>query len=119
MSLNRFNIPFIAAGALMIIVIAMVLAPGRSRMTLQNASGQEISAITVRVDDKEVTFTDVPPGAVHEKFFLIWADSSYQVEARLASGQTLRVNDGYVTNGSRADGIITIGADRIDIEVNY
>jgi hypothetical protein len=119
MSLNRFNIPFIVAGSLVVVAIAMVFAPGRSRMTLRNESGERISSITVRVDDKETTYTDVPPDAVYKKFFLIWADSSYAVAATLANGQSLHRTDGYVTNGSRVDGVISVGPDHIDIKMSY
>jgi hypothetical protein len=119
MSLNRFNIPFIVVGVLLLLAFAMMFAPGRSHMILRNDSGERIPSITVRVDDKEVTYTDVPPDAVNEKFFLIWADSNYDVAVMRANGQALRQTDGYVTNGSRADATISVRTDRIDIGMAY
>jgi hypothetical protein len=95
------------------------LGPGKARMTLKNSTEQVILSATVIADDKTAAFSNIRPGETREATFRIWADSSYDIDVKLASGQELKTSDGYLTNGIESDDIVNVTRDAITVDLNY
>ncbi|MEA2162172.1 MAG: hypothetical protein QOK37_299 [Thermoanaerobaculia bacterium] len=102
-----------------VLLAGCALGPGKSHVTVRNAAKQTITSITVEADGNTAPFSNVLPGESREATFRIWGDSSYIVHVTFASGKELSAKEGYLTNGTETEDVITVTSSSIEIAVHY
>ena len=65
----------------------------------ENRTGTKIDVLSFEACDSKFEFHDIPTAATWLVKFPVTHDSSYKVEARLSSGETINARGGYVARG--------------------
>lgn len=76
-----------------------------NRMTVENRSGQVISAVTVSLRDAKSRFENIATDAKVSASFKILGDDHFVIEGRLMDGTVFTGKYGYVTRGMQGEQI--------------
>ena len=70
-------------------------------VTVRNDSDQTLAAISIRAQDRLLSFPDLPSGHSASRWFHnTGADDHYSLSAVLQDGTSVKAEEGYITSGS-------------------
>lgn len=82
---------------------------------IKNTSNKTISFLSVNISDKEFIFKNILPNESVSSEFKIISDDRYIITVEFNSGNSIRKELGYITNGFNIKHIIIINSNNIEI----
>lgn len=83
-----------------------------AKLEIENASGEQIEDVSVKVWNYEFALGTLPPGERKEVRITEYSDSAWQISGRRLDGTLIREQAGYITHGMSFDDRVVFGSDR-------
>jgi len=121
--MKKMSITVAILAAILLLALGWAWQWSRNIITIENASGKTVDAITVTVCGKSYRVAELPSGGTRRVGFDVTAgDSDFQVEVSFDDGSGVAGRFGYVTGGAGAynnRAKIKIHPDRIEGAQEY